>query len=86
MTNREQAHQLIDSVPEGELGEIIDILQARQKRAERQLDAETKAWMEADLAPPLEPYDWGDEDPMKGDPVVWDTQRGAFMVKTSDAE
>ncbi len=29
-----------------------------------EMDAETRAWLEADLAPPLEPYDWGDVDPM----------------------
>lgn len=27
------------------------------------LDAETRAWMDAELAPPLEPYEWGDVDP-----------------------
>ena len=28
-----------------------------------QVDAETRAWLDAELAPPLEPYDWGDVDP-----------------------
>lgn len=28
-----------------------------------EVDAETWAWMNAELAPPLEPYEWGDIDP-----------------------
>ncbi len=27
------------------------------------MDDETKVWMDAELAPPLKPYDWGDVDP-----------------------
>lgn len=27
------------------------------------MDAESKSWLDAELAPPLEPYDWGDVNP-----------------------
>ena len=34
-------------------------------------DNEAKAWLTANLAPPLEPYDWGDIDPdTLGTPVI----------------
>ena len=44
-----------------------------------QMDAETRAWMEADLAPPLEPYEWGPEGPPKGNPVRYVAGQG-WMV------
>ncbi|MBC7541171.1 MAG: hypothetical protein H7338_00420 [Candidatus Sericytochromatia bacterium] len=45
------------------------------------MDAESTAWMAADLAAPLEPYDWGDVDPLTlGRPVHWDAAEGAFVV------
>ena len=34
------------------------------KNAETEdMDAETQEWMDAELVPPLEPYDWGDGNP-----------------------
>lgn len=35
----------------------------------QEMDDETKAWLDADLTPDLEPYDWGPEGPPKGEPV-----------------
>ncbi len=29
----------------------------------QEMDDETRVWLDAELAPPLEPYDWGDADP-----------------------
>lgn len=46
---------------------------------EQEMDAETRAWMEADLAPPLEPYEWGPEGPPKGNPVRYVAGQG-WMV------
>lgn len=31
---------------------------------ECEMDEETRAWLDAELTPPLEPYDWGGEDPL----------------------
>lgn len=44
-----------------------------------QMDAETRAWMDAELAPPLEPYDWGDVDPETvGEPLRYDPTTGGW--------
>lgn len=36
----------------------------KTQETDPELDQEIHEWLEADLAPPLEPYDWGDEDPL----------------------
>ena len=36
-----------------------DLLEVIEEPLE-EMDSETKAWLQADLAPPLEPYDWGE--------------------------
>lgn len=42
-----------------------------------EMDAETRAWMDAELAPPLEPYEWGDVDPETiGESVRYDPKKG----------
>lgn len=47
---------------------VGDLLEAVPVRAEP--DAETRAWTEAALAPPLDPFEWGDTDPdTLGQPV-----------------
>lgn len=41
------------------------------------IDVETRMWLEADLAPPLEPYDWGEADPeMIGEPLRYEPGKG----------
>jgi hypothetical protein len=44
---------------------------------QQELDAETQAWMDADLAPEIEAYDWGDVDPEAlGEPVSFVPGKG----------
>jgi hypothetical protein len=43
-----------------------------------ELDDETRAWLDADLAPPLEPEDWSDLP--AGKPVAWDEALQSFIV------
>lgn len=45
----------------GKPAEIGDLLAREADPVE--MDDETKAWLDAELAPPLEEYDWGDVDP-----------------------
>lgn len=40
-----------------------DLLEFKPDPEPHAEDEETQAWLDAPLAPPLEPYDWGDVDP-----------------------
>ena len=40
-----------------------DLLEVIEEPEFEEMDLETRAWHDADLAPPLEPYDWGDLNP-----------------------
>ena len=55
------------SALEKETGQPVslnDVLEVIEKpKSFEEMDLETRAWHDADLAPPLEPYDWGDLDP-----------------------
>ncbi len=46
--------------------EISDLLARDPDPEPQEMDDETKAWMDAELTPPLEPYDWGPEGPPQG--------------------
>jgi transcriptional regulator with XRE-family HTH domain len=49
------------------------------------MDAETKAWLEADLAPPLEPDAHGELDPMTvGRPVRYEAGRGLLVLESGE--
>ena len=43
------------------LNDVLEVIEKPESFEE--MDLETRAWHDADLAPPLEPYDWGDLDP-----------------------
>jgi hypothetical protein len=59
----------------GEPVELTDVL--KYEAIPEPMDAETRAWLEADLAPPLEPYDFGGEDPETlGEPLRYEAGRG----------
>ena len=45
-----------------------------------QLNAETRAWLNADLSGELPPYDWGKEGMPKGEPVRYEPERGFIVV------
>lgn len=40
-----------------------DLLEFVPDPEPQEMDDETKAWLDAELAPAIEPYDWGDVDP-----------------------
>ena len=42
---------------------------------------ETKDWLEADLEPPMEPYDWGPAGPPAGEPIQYDPEMGFYVEK-----
>lgn len=48
----------------GESVEVADLIKfIPDPEPLEEVDAETRAWLDAEPAPPLEPYDWGDVDP-----------------------
>ncbi len=58
-----------------------DLLEVIEEPLE-EMDSETKAWLEADLAPPLEPYDWGEDGVPTGYPVS--VKGNTIMVQTGN--
>ena len=44
------------------------------------IDAESRAWLDADLVGELPPYEWGEEGIPKGKPIRYDPEKG-FMVQ-----
>lgn len=48
---------------------------------ECEMDEETRAWLDAELTPPLEPYDWGGEDPLAyGQRVEYVPGEGLYVI------
>lgn len=91
MTAKDQLKKLIDELPEAAAGELLDFaefLHAKQTRKSTSSDqsigptGEDRAWLDADLSrmAEVEPYEWGDADPLAGEPVSWDAQAGAVIV------
>jgi hypothetical protein len=84
MTKRDELVAWLAELPDA----AIDDLYAQAARlrvtmapAGDGLDDETRAWLDADLTPPLDPYDWGGIDPETvGKPIEWDEAAGAFIV------
>lgn len=49
------------------------------------LDAEDQLWLDAHLAAPMEPYDWGDEDPTTlGKPIRYEAGVGIVVEGGKD--
>ena len=44
------------------------------------IDAESRAWLDADLSSELPPYEWGEEGIPKGKPIRYDLEKG-FVVQ-----
>jgi hypothetical protein len=82
MASREELHKLIDTLPDAVLGEVIDLAKFLGQRAAQEagLEAESREWLDADLAPPLEPYEWGDLNPLAlGNPVRFQPGEGLVI-------
>lgn len=73
----------LDSAKLAEVADFIGYLKTKQ---EGELDLESHAWLDADLSRlgEVEPYEWGAQDPLAGDPVYWDEEHQALMVATND--
>lgn len=64
-----------------ELGDVIEVIDD-EPVTEQALDAESHLWLEADLAPPLEPYEWGETDPNTlGKPVRYVAGEGVVVIE-----
>ncbi len=62
---------------------ITDILVYNPDPAE-EMDDESRLWLEAELTPPLEPYDWGPEGPPEGKPFKFVEGRGWIVEGGKD--
>jgi hypothetical protein len=80
----------LDPAQVHEVADFIGYLRAKRERAAAQAEptAEDRAWMDADLSRlgEFEPFDWGEEGPPKGRPVIWDPAAGAFIVEGGKSE
>ncbi len=86
MSAREEVCLLAHELSEEDLRVVARMLRGlQQASAERKLDAETQAWLDADLTPELPPYDWGDMDPMTAGEPVWYVP-GVGFVSGSESE
>lgn len=67
------------SALEGMTGEPVDIKDFLEfvPDPEPEMDEETRAWLDAPIDAPLEPYDWGDQNPETlGEALRFDAERG----------
>ena len=56
---------------------LSDILEHEVAPEQVVMDEETRTWLDAALAPEIEPYDWGDVDPEGlGEPLSFDAEKG----------
>ena len=69
---------------EVKLEDVVEIVDAPLEEAQER-DEESRAWQSADLAPPLEPYDWGDVEPsVLGKPIRYVPGEGIVVVGGKD--
>ena len=79
MTTKETLHQLVDQLPDkADVAAHVECLLQAVIATETGPNAEDRAWLDAALTPPLEPYDWGPEGPQKGSPVTYIPGKGFF--------
>lgn len=93
MALRDELHRRIDALTEGDLSSVADFvgyLEAKREREAVQLEPteEDRDWLDADLSRlgEFEPYEWGEEGPPKGKPVIWDPESGSFIVEGGKSE
>ncbi len=67
----------------GEQVEVSDLLEY-VPNPEPTIDEESRLWLEAELTPPLEPYDWGPEGPPEGKPFKFVEGRGWIVEGGKD--
>lgn len=87
MSVREEVCHIVQGLSDEELRVVARMLRGLQApSAVAKLDAETQAWMDADLVEELPPYDWGDVDPMTvGEAIRYEPGIG-WVVGGSDEE
>lgn len=71
MMNRDDLKRLIDQLPDGAtdraFGLLISLVEG--DGVGREMDPETRSWLDADLGGELPPFDWGPEGEPSGKPV-----------------
>lgn len=72
MATKDDLHRLVDQLAETETEEALVLLVSLLRDKGYPVpDYETKAWLDADLAPPLPPWEWAPGGPPEGKPVVY---------------
>jgi hypothetical protein len=70
MATDDDLHRLVEQLPATEIEEAVGLeLDLLRDKGHAEPDDESRAWLDADLAPPLPPFDWGHEVPPEGRPV-----------------
>jgi hypothetical protein len=64
VTRQETVEKIMSKLGSLDDARLENLLEQLEHEATTDIDAESRVWLDADLAPPLEPYDWGDIDPM----------------------
>lgn len=90
MTTRDELHRLVDQLPDGELDRIARVLREVCADVEDAsgMTAEDRAWLESDLSnlAAYEPYDWGENGPPAGKPVLYEPGRGPVVILEPDED
>lgn len=81
-----ELERLVDVARElapAKLAEVIRFAE-RQRAEDPELDTEAEAWMDGELAPDLDPYDWGPDGPPRAKPVLYEPGVGFVIVGGRD--
>lgn len=82
-TPNDDLHRLADELPADLAGEVVDFaefLRARRGAVAAGMTDEDRAWLDAELAPPMDPYEWGPEGPPLTKPVRYEPGVG-FVIE-----
>ena len=84
----EQILKLIQQLPPEGKQAILENLHQNMtsELSNPELDPESKAWLEADLAGDLPEYDWGPEGIPEGLPIRYDSERGVAVIEGDPVE
>ncbi len=82
MTTRERLHQLIEELSENSIAAAERLLEDLRADERGEMTSEDRGWMESDLSRlgEYEPYDWGEEGPPAGKPIVYVPGRGPVII------
>jgi len=85
MSIKEKVHQLVDELSPEDLRVVARMLQGL-KEPVAEPDAETRAWLDAELVRDLPPYDWNGIDPLTiGEAVCYEPGTGWVAEGSAEA-